>query len=271
MSELLKALKNFVVRDIIYIIGGSIVILSFLHLHGKIDVVVKYADDDHTAICLILLGLAYALGYCIQETASWIGIVTTGDDFEPGRIRKELYKRFIGREWDNLFNKIKNDDDKKKRRKEIISKLEQADRNFSGLDPDSSIRMELERIISHMQIGTTIGPCAIISGVLLLSKAEIDLTRELYEFFGNPSEFAWIVIAIISVTFLTWVFPIFLGIIAIANIFALTNYSKMLGFDLAFAYLAILVGLFLIIVGRIKSLQLTKQKLDLCHNPPNDY
>jgi len=55
MNELVKALKNFIVRDIIYIIGGASVILSFLYLFKKIGIITK---DTPAAIYLLIAGIA---------------------------------------------------------------------------------------------------------------------------------------------------------------------------------------------------------------------
>jgi cell division protein FtsW (lipid II flippase) len=111
MKELVKALKNFIVRDIIYIIGGAIVIISFLYLHNRMDFLLKHANDDHTAVCLLLLGIAYAVGYCFQDTASWIGIVTTASYFRPWGILQWVYWRFEHRFWQNIFPDIPQPDE----------------------------------------------------------------------------------------------------------------------------------------------------------------
>lgn len=62
MNELVKALKNFIVRDIIYILGGASVIISFLYLFGKIDIIRK---ETPTVIFLFIAGIGYVIGYSI--------------------------------------------------------------------------------------------------------------------------------------------------------------------------------------------------------------
>lgn len=156
MNELVKALKNFIVRDIIYIIGGVSVILSFLYLFNRIDIIVK---ETHTAIYLFIAGIAYVIGYCLQDTFSLFGIVTTASYFKPCRLQKWLYKRLERKDnWKDIpkFDPIEAD-----------IKIDYA-KDY----PDS--KAFRERITALMQIGTTMGPCGIVSGLLLVIKAFIN-------------------------------------------------------------------------------------------------
>ncbi|HCO95357.1 MAG TPA: hypothetical protein DIU00_15645 [Phycisphaerales bacterium] len=166
MNELVKALKNFVVRDIIYIIGGSSVIVSFLYLFNKTDI---HGKEIHTAIYILIAGLAYIIGYCIQDTASWIHIVTTASFFKPWRSLIWFYERFLHRKWKPIFSDIEGED----RRNKILERLDQAEliiQEKVSLDN----KTERERIISLMHMGTTMGPCSFVSGILLLIKAFVD-------------------------------------------------------------------------------------------------
>jgi hypothetical protein len=269
MNELVKTLKNFIVRDMIYIVGGVCVIVSFLHLHGYLKKVIS--KDTNVAVYLFIAGLSYPVGYCIQEVASLIKIVTTGHDFEPGRVRTKLYERYTGSTW-SIFSDIK-DGDRKKRREKIVKELDKAGRIFQCLDAENSIRTELERIISHMQIGTAIGTCAVVSGLLLLFKAVPDFWKELYLFVQQvpPSYWVFTFIGIIIVTILILLLPTILVVGAVIGALAIITYSTALSFDLSLAYSAILVGVCLTIMGRIKSLQLTKNKENLLYKRFTEY
>ncbi len=167
MNELVKALKNFVVRDIIYIIGGSSVIVSFLYLFNKTDMLGK---ETHTAIYLLVAGLAYIIGYCIQDTASWIRIVTTASFFEPWPSLIWFYRRFLHREWVPIFPDIV---DAEERRNEIFERLDKAELIIQEKTSVDN-KAERDRIISLMHMGTTMGPCSLVSGILLFIKAFID-------------------------------------------------------------------------------------------------
>jgi len=172
MNELVKTLKNFIVRDIIYIIGGSSVIVSFLYLFNKTD---AFGKEIHTAIYLLVAGLAYMIGYCIQETASWIRIVTTASFFEPWPILTWFYCRFLHRKWEPIFSDIAEGE---YRRNNILERLDQAELIIKE-EASEDNKAERDRIISLMHMGTTMGPCSLVSCILLLIKAIIDINCSL--------------------------------------------------------------------------------------------
>ncbi len=245
MDELVKALKNFIVRDIIYIIGGSIVILSFVHLHGRINLLLKYADDDHTAICLLLVGLSYALGYCIQDTASWTRIVTTGRVDNPPKLIRVLYNRFLSTRWRNCSIQ------KKQYTQAEMCILERAPQD---------VKADRERIIWLMLVGTTIGPCAIISGMFLWGKTILS-SLEKFSGFLQVNECVQILtivavgaVALLTIRFLPIVWVYALPLLTITLVLT----QKKVAFGLALASCAILLGLLLTILGWIKAMQLTK-------------
>lgn len=64
MDESLKALKDFIFRDILYILGGVSVILSILYAYDKMDVVCK---DLSIFIVLYIVGISYVLGFRVVD------------------------------------------------------------------------------------------------------------------------------------------------------------------------------------------------------------
>ena len=94
MSELIKALGRFVARDLIYVIGGTTVILSFLYLFNCLS-----SDELPLAYSLFGAGLAYVVGYAIQDLCCLVGLVTMADYFEPNCFVKRLYRRFTREDW----------------------------------------------------------------------------------------------------------------------------------------------------------------------------
>jgi hypothetical protein len=240
MNELVKALKNFIVRDIIYITGGACVMLSFLHLFYKINDV--FSKDTHIAIYLLLAGIAYAIGYCIQDTASWIKIVTTANVKNPPKFIESLYKRFTGEDkWENA---------KQDNNAELIIQERSC----------QDVKVDRERIISLMQVGTTIGPCSIVSGLLLFCKVALNLLKMVQIFFQNFSVLDGVIIAVIIVVSFLAVFAFFrlLTLLMSFILLSLVFSTKTLGFDLSLAYAATLIGICLIILGWLKAMQLTK-------------
>lgn len=159
MNQLIKALKNFIIRDIIYIIGGASVILSFLYLLGKTNII---SDPTSKVAYLYIAGISYVVGYCVQDTASWLGIVTTASHFTPCRIQKWFYRRFTHSPWQGIpltRNELNQ--------AELIIQERACADNKAGR----------ERLISLLQVGTTIGPCGLVAGILLLIKTFIDANR----------------------------------------------------------------------------------------------
>lgn len=228
MNELAKVFKNFIYRDIVYIIGGSCVILSFLHLFDKTCIIRK---DTHTAIYLFLAGLAYVIGYCVQDTASWMGIVTTSSYFKPGPIRIWFYEHFTREKWENVFPNIK-DQKKEDREKKIFQRLKETEFKIK-----KKHRAEHERIISLMLIGTTIGPSGLVSAFLLLCKI-----------------IRWI---------LCKYFMVFLKSLPKLDFLISAVFTKELLFDIGLAVGIIAVSVCLIILGWVKGMELTKNTEDL--------
>jgi len=101
MVESLKALKDFIFRDILYILGGVSVILSILYAYDKMDVVCK---DLSIFIVLYIVGISYVLGWLIQTTFSVFHIVTTSQNYRPKRwLIKLLFICFMRQ---NKFKKL---------------------------------------------------------------------------------------------------------------------------------------------------------------------
>jgi hypothetical protein len=147
MNELEKAFRHFISRDVIYITGGGLIIFAFCYKFIPItDLKLP------TAIYLFLTGIAYVLGFVAQEVFSLIGIVSTGSA-QPGKFIKWLFRHWAGKEW-----KINSFD---------------IDRTTITIDEKANDKTlaRIERIISLMQIGSTMAACFLVAGSFLLFKA----------------------------------------------------------------------------------------------------
>jgi hypothetical protein len=159
MNELIKVLRHFITRDMIYIIGGTSIVLSFLHIWDALSILTPV-----TLIHWIGLGFAWVIGYLIQEFFSPLQVVTTKPRSDPPDVMKWLYNLFQHKRWENIgtfdFEEAR------------IGIYENAsDRNIA----------RLQRIITLKQAWTTMGSCSLISGIILIiksaiSKAPIDVT-----------------------------------------------------------------------------------------------
>lgn len=146
MDELVRGLSRFLYRDVLYMIGGTAVILSFLYLFDRVP-----SSTLPLAYYLFGGGIAYVVGYVAQEFFCLIGVCTTADYFQPYRPLRSLYHHFTREPWPMIerFNTI-----------DAWIKISR-DRTGTEL---------FERILFHKQVGTTMGPCAVLSALFLFAR-----------------------------------------------------------------------------------------------------
>ncbi len=151
MSELIKIIKHFITRDVIFIIGGSIVILSFMYKFNRISI-----TNLPTAYYILGAGISYVLGYTIQDAFCLLPFVKIKTRLKYNTFIQKLYKIFVGEDgkWE-LLKTINLDD----ARREIDKQ------------GGERIQAQLERIITLKQIGMTIGSCGLISSIFLILRA----------------------------------------------------------------------------------------------------
>jgi len=146
MADLPRNIREFIVRDLIYIIGGASVITSFLYSFDRLP-----NQDTPVALYLLGAGFSYVLGSTLQDLFSIVRLVTTANYKKPNKIVKWAYQRFCNEEWketqtQNLTEDIKSDTSPKR------DDLEQA---YS------------ERAIAGVILAATMGPCAFISSLIV--------------------------------------------------------------------------------------------------------
>ena len=110
---------------------------------------------------LLLAGIAWVVGYAVQDRASIVGIVTTAPVRRLRWPAKPAYRRLTGEDWQDIPTTI-------------------ADLNEATV-AEGQPREEYERVVTLMQAGTAVGPCLLVSAILLLGKwwwgqrADVDL------------------------------------------------------------------------------------------------
>ncbi|MFZ0034999.1 MAG: hypothetical protein WAK60_08450 [Sedimentisphaerales bacterium] len=264
MSKMAKSVRNFIVRDIAYIIGGISVILSFLYVWGKIDVSKKainitiIPESANIIFYIIGIGLAYAVGYCLQEIFSLLHIVKTADYFRPWFPLRWLYRCLMGERWEDIFPDIPKG---WRRRWDVTKRLRRANItiNEKASQDDKTHR---EWITSFIMVCTTLGPCALVSGLLLLweglptfFKNNPEIAARLITHLGDSLQVAFLII----VAFVMLIVLVKLSVFLIPFAFvALIVFSKKLTFDMALAISVILIGTALITLGWIKGLEMMK-------------
>ena len=146
ISDLPKSVRDFLTRDLVYIVGGGTVLTSFLYSSNRLP-----NGDIPVAFTLLGIGLSYVIGYAIQDLFSISRIVTTAQVPKPNRFLKWAYERFENRPWEDLPECSFDD-------------VDHAVQSF--LDNDL-YRAHYERTISHLMLGATIGPCMLIAALFV--------------------------------------------------------------------------------------------------------
>lgn len=151
MQFLDHLLKNFFVRDIIFLLGGSIFLYAIIENTNLFPVEI----DSISGIRIFLfLGFAYILGYMIQEVTAIFRITTIKTRNTKCKLIHLVHKCIH-------YEMPKVDFDE--------SKLETA-KNYIDFEKDNEhLRVERERIILFKNIGTTLGPSLLYSAIIYLT------------------------------------------------------------------------------------------------------
>jgi hypothetical protein len=137
-----------------------------------------------------------------------------------------LYGWLLHREWKDIFPNIKNEEES--RRSEIFKKMDELELLIRE-NQSKSNDVSRERLTCLMMIGTTIGPCALISGLLLLCKVAISFCNFYY-----------------------------VSLLYVANISCWLDFCffKEAVFDVSLAFFILVLSGCLIILGWLKNMQL---------------
>lgn len=145
MDEFIKAFRDFIGRDLVFLLGGGAVVGSLLHLCDRLP-----RADDSWVLFAILGAVAYFVAYALQELLSLVHAVTTTYVSKPGWFVRWLYYRYHRKKWI-----------------EIRIDVEEAHERMQ--DPRQLVW--LERIAAFRQVGTAGGPCMVTSGLLFCARA----------------------------------------------------------------------------------------------------
>jgi hypothetical protein len=107
MNDLVSLFRNFIYRDLAFILGGSIVILSILYSLQSCIGANFYSPLNQAYMPYILFlftVLAYVVGYTVQDFLALVPcrLTFTGYVFQPGCLSQCLYRRFTDHEWKPL-------------------------------------------------------------------------------------------------------------------------------------------------------------------------
>ena len=145
MGELVKAFQKFLMRDLSYIIGGAAVILSFLYAFDRLP-------GEATSPFWYVLGVAFAyvLGYAIRRITWPVPHNSYEGWASPQEFASWLYKCY-DRTLPRSFKKAEYDNGK-------LWLYTSAPQRF---------RDDHERIEGLKQVAFAVGPCLLISGIVI--------------------------------------------------------------------------------------------------------
>ena len=144
MGDIFKAFEKFLFRDVSFLLGGSVVLASIMYVFDKLP-----TADLPTFKMFIAAGVAYAVSYCLQDFLTMLRVVRTKAGLPPEWPGTLLYRSFDRRA---AVSFEANEYDSAKR-----WLYEHAPQRF---------RDDHERIESLKQVGTSLGPCFILAGII---------------------------------------------------------------------------------------------------------
>jgi hypothetical protein len=166
MADLVSLFRNFIYRDLAFILGGSIVLLSILYTLQSCIPPNFYSPLNQAYMPYILFlftVLAYVVGYTVQDFgAVLVGLTFTGYVLEPNPFWKRLYHCFTGYEW------------KKPPSFENLEAVHAFGISMHKLNIPKATLRDLERIRSLKVFSMCIGGCSGLSAVIFLGKWSFD-------------------------------------------------------------------------------------------------
>ena len=162
MAEVAALFKQFLYRDLAFILGGSIVLLSLAYaFRGCIPngwQNLNWEKFPPASIIFLIAAAAYVIGYAVQDVGAILPLrlTSTSTRFEPDCFSQWLYKRFSRVEWKPIYY------------------VAPADREFEfeihmgRLEIPEDVLQALERIRSLKVISMCVGGCLALSALIFL-------------------------------------------------------------------------------------------------------
>lgn len=172
-DDWLKFLRYYVTRDLAFIIGGMSLLLCFNYSwpNTKSNI---FGSNISVPEYLFIAGVAYVLGYLVQDLSCVVFgklITTSTKKIIPGKWLKMSYERYTQSQVD--WEKIPDYDEDDAT---IYINLERSEKNKAEYERRSERNQaEFERMIAHLIMCMTIGPCWLIVGVFLFLRCLTDL------------------------------------------------------------------------------------------------
>lgn len=173
-SGLFKSFERFIFRDFFYFISGFTILITVylceLVPFDKLEPLVYLDTDRLNPLSMILfIAICYVVGYALQELFSLMHVVTTTYRKECRLKNKKKVNFLIGRLTRYFVGgKVKDYN--------VLLKEINIDCFYSCMDLHfyQEEKARCDRMINLMQLGSTMGPCFIVTGLIILTKFLMD-------------------------------------------------------------------------------------------------
>jgi hypothetical protein len=163
MTEFVTLFRQFLYRDLAFILGGFIVFGSLAYaFRGSVDwptLWQKFPPGSGVLGTILIAAAAYVIGYAVQDVGGVLHVTSTSW-FEPGPFRRLLYRCFTRFCWKDV--RYPND-------REFTFEI-----CLGRLDIHEPIIQSLERIRSLKVISMCVGGCLAVSAVIFLVQLVCD-------------------------------------------------------------------------------------------------
>ena len=144
--------KNFIYRDVAFILGRSIVLATVAHYFGPFHL--KDLRESLPAPSIILFAaLAYVVGYGVQDLGGVLRISSTAIPYQPCRFGQRLYRCFTRMEWLDVDYGVSN---------AVEFEVEMGRQDI----PPRTLQA-LDRIVSLKVVSMCVGASSIASAVVI--------------------------------------------------------------------------------------------------------
>ena len=144
LKEILKPIKDFLTRDVIFITGGSLIFSTVIYIRGW---EINYEKIPLPIIYIAVALFSHSVGFAVMQLFNGLRITNITTIHNPNAIDRLIYRIFARRKWVAIENP--------------------SGATWLAATPLPYDQAQKDRIITLKHIGATMGPCAFFSGVLL--------------------------------------------------------------------------------------------------------
>jgi hypothetical protein len=156
MGDWATLFKNFIYRDVAFILGGSIVLASFAYCFDLFPLLDKAKADLYVPLAIALAALAYVVGYGVQDIGGVIHLSSTAVPYPPSCFDRCLYRAFTRSEW-RAVNYVN-----------AAGPFEEFEIEMGRRCVPTRTLQALDRILSLKVISMCIGACALLGALFVL-------------------------------------------------------------------------------------------------------